>query len=228
MVLFFHSFSPFLAHVWHVPLFFLLEFFLIQIRSIRGFFSYYIYIEERCWKMVDRFYFLSSLSLSLWRKWNLQRSHENLTIILAREFSISDSANPFYLKLGNSILGPPPRKNSLFHSRGCSTASPSSSPFSKRGNTVSHPCRCSKSSVSPFLLPAKIIEKKNAEVIVVVANKTRKRKVLFNEVQEGGGGLKRPSALRPIKIKKGLRKERKKYISSPPPPPPRGSIETDA
>lgn len=104
-------------------------------------------------------------------------------------------------------------------------------PFSKRGNTVSHPCRCSKSSVdvSPFLLPAKIEEKKkNAEVIVVVANKTRKRKVLFNEVQEGGGGLKRPSALRPIKIKKGLRKERKKYISSPPPPPPRGSIETDA
>lgn len=131
MVLFFHSFSPFLAHVWHVPLFFLLEFFLIQIRSIRGFFSYYIYIEERCWKMVDRFYFLSSLSLSLWRKWNLQRSHENLTIILAREFSISDSANPFYLKLGNSILGPPPRKNSLFHSRGCSTASPSSSPLFK-------------------------------------------------------------------------------------------------
>lgn len=133
MVLFFHSFSPFLAHVWHVPLFFLLEFFLIQIRSIRGFFSYYIYIEERCWKMVDRFYFLSSLSLSLKKMESpkITRRDENLTIILAREFFISDSANPFYLKLGNSILGPPPRKNSLFHSRGCSTASLSSSPLFK-------------------------------------------------------------------------------------------------
>lgn len=130
MVLFFHSFSPFLAHVWHVPLFFLLEFFLIQIRSIRGFFSY-IYIYRR--KMLEdgRQILFPFLSLSLWRKWNLQRSHENLTIILAREFSISDSANPFYLKLGNSILGPPPRKNSLFHSRGCSRASPSSSPLFK-------------------------------------------------------------------------------------------------
>ena len=36
-----------------------------------------------------------------------RRSHEeneNPAVVLAREFSISDSANPFYLKLRNSIL----------------------------------------------------------------------------------------------------------------------------
>lgn len=98
----------------------------------RIFFLLYIYRR----KMLEdgrQILFPLSLSLSLKKMESpkITRRDENLTIILAREFSISDSANPFYLKLGNSILGPPPRKNSLFHSRGCSTASPSSSPLFK-------------------------------------------------------------------------------------------------
>lgn len=37
-----------------------------------------------------------------WRR--LCEGNENPAVVLAREFSISDSANPFYLKLRNSIL----------------------------------------------------------------------------------------------------------------------------
>jgi len=42
-----------------------------------------------------------------WRR--LCEGNENPAVVLAREFSISDSANPFYLKLRNSIPLPFPR-----------------------------------------------------------------------------------------------------------------------
>lgn len=43
------------------------------------------------------------------------KGNENPAVVLAREFSISDSANPFYLKLRNSI---PPAIPSPAHLRG--------------------------------------------------------------------------------------------------------------
>lgn len=65
-----------------------------------------------------------------WRR--LCEENENPAMVLAREFSISDSANPFYLKLRNSIPPAAPcpfeaRRNSplrLFYPAGYSLPSP--------------------------------------------------------------------------------------------------------
>lgn len=82
-------------------------FFFASRRIFRRFFPYSI--EERCSlqddDFLDRFHLLSSLRQR--RKRDPRRSHEgdeNLTTVLAREFSISHSANPFHLELGNNSI----------------------------------------------------------------------------------------------------------------------------
>lgn len=82
-------------------------FFFASRRIFRRFFPYSI--EERCSlqddDFLDRFHLLSSLRQR--RKRDPRRSHEgdeNLTRVLAREFSISHSANPFHLELGNNSI----------------------------------------------------------------------------------------------------------------------------
>lgn len=77
-------------------------------------------------------------------------------MVLAREFSISDSANPLYLKLGNSATLP------------------------------NNPRRCPNSFLLSFLPAetGKRNEERRREVIVVVTKRIKhERKVLFNEAR---------------------------------------------
>lgn len=102
-------------------------------------------------------------------------------MVLAREFSISDSANPLYLKLGNSATLPNDSPSRSFILAGVPRLLPS--PL-----LSFDPCRCPNSLT--FLLsflPAetgKRNKERRREVIVVVTKRIKhERKVLFNEAR---------------------------------------------
>lgn len=134
--------------------------------------------------MVDRFY---SLSFPFFRE-----GKESHWMVLAREFSISDSANPLYLKLGNSATLPNNSPSRSF----ILTGVPRLLPFPLLSFD---PRRCPNSFT--FLLsflPAetgKRNKERRREVIVVVTKRIKhERKVLFNEARveilRGGEGMK--------------------------------------
>lgn len=154
-----------------------LEFFLIQIR----FFPYFIF-----YRRVDgRKMFVGGWSTDFipfpFLSFAKRKERESHWMVLAREFSISDSANPLYLKLGNFPTLPNNSPSRSFILTGVPRLLPS--PL-----LSFDPRRCPNSLT--FLLsflPAetgKRNKERRREVIVVVTKRIKhKRKVLFNEAR---------------------------------------------
>lgn len=154
-----------------------LEFFLIQIR----FFPYFIFyrrVDGR--KMFVGGWSTDFISFSF-LSFAKRKERESHWMVLAREFSISDSANPLYLKLGNSATLPNNSPSRSFILTGVPRLLPS--PL-----LSFDPRRCPNSLT--FLLsflPAetgKRNKERRREVIVVVTKRIKhERKVLFNEAR---------------------------------------------
>lgn len=154
-----------------------LEFFLIQIR----FFPYFIF-----YRRVDgRKMFVGGWSTDFipfpFLSFAKRKERESHWMVLAREFSISDSANPLYLKLGNFPTLPNNSPSRSFILTGVPRLLPS--PL-----LSFDPRRCPNSFT--FLLsflPAetgKRNKERRREVIVVVTKRIKhERKVLFNEAR---------------------------------------------
>lgn len=154
-----------------------LEFFLIQIR----FFPYFIF-----YRRVDgRKMFVGGWSTDFisfpFLSFAKRKERESHWMVLAREFSISDSANPLYLKLGNFATLPNNSPSRSF----ILTGVPRLLPFPLLSFD---PRRCPNSFT--FLLsflPAETGKRKKErrrEVIVVVTKRIKhERKVLFNEAR---------------------------------------------
>lgn len=165
-----------------------LEFFLIQIR----FFPYFIF-----YRRVDgRKMFVGGWSTDFipfpFLSFAKRKERESHWMVLAREFSISDSANPLYLKLGNSATLPNNSPSRSFILTGVPRLLPS--PL-----LSFDPRRCPNSFT--FLLSflsaetGKRNKERRREVIVVVTKRIKhERKVLFNEARveilRGGEGMK--------------------------------------
>lgn len=152
-----------------------LEFFLIQIR----FFPYFIF-----YRRVDgRKMFVGGWSTDFipfpFLSFAKRKERESHWMVLAREFSISDSANPLYLKLGNSATLPNNSPSRSFILTGVPRLLPS--PL-----LSFDPRRCPNSFLLSFL-PAETGKRKKErrrEVIVVVTKRIKhERKVLFNEAR---------------------------------------------